>query len=270
MIVEKEYNINDSLQLIDLNQEYINFTAKFDIKSEDPTSNFMMSVIDEELLEDESKINFNAVVGHIDGDIENNNDTYKNFYIALKSKKPTKVNVKIDIQNNDVENNNDLNTHSINKNNTMEEEPQRTSLNEIFNDEQPQQESEMEMPVEMEQHHQPAPKKKRKKKSAPEPEPELMYEEPVYEEPVPEPEPEQSLLDKIIEYKYYLFVIAIVGLIYYYIAYVDPSLSESVMNMMKSKSPKSSPKSSPVASPIANLIKAPVDTFSEALANLEV
>lgn len=267
MIIEKEYSINDSLQLVDLNQEYINFTAKFDIKAEDPTSNFMMSVIDETFLEEDDKINFNAVVGHIDGDIENNNDTYKNFYIALKSKKPTKVNVKIDIQNNNVENNNDLNTHSINKNNTMEEEPQRTSLNEIFNDEQPQQEPEMEIPIEMEQ-HQPILKKKRKKKVVPEPEP--VYEEPMYEEPVPEPEPEQSLLDKIIEYKYYLFVIAVVGLIYYYIAHVDPSLSESIINMMKSKSPKSSPKSSPVASPIANLIKAPIDTFSEALANLEV
>ena len=293
MIIEKEYTINRSLQLIDLNQEFINFVATFDVKASKLDDKFMLCIVDEEQLEDEDSIKFQNIVGHIDGDISNNNDHYKNFYIALKSMNEINITVKITVDDinvidNDIidnTNNNDLNANNINENNTMVEEPQRTNLNEIFDQE----------PKDTEvQNKQPSRRRRKKKRVEVQPDEDEMrhhhdmntnmdgiqhgrhddedhhhhHHQQQHQEEEEEEEEEQTILSNIIKYKYIIFGVCVVLLGYYYITYVDPLLYDKLCKVIPYMSKKSSPPcSSPPSAPI---MKTPVDLFTEKLANLQV
>lgn len=271
MIIENEYTINNILQLVDLNQTFINFKATFDIKADNKDNKFMISIVDEEQLEDESKIEFNSVIGHIDGEIDNTNDKYKNFYIALKSLNETKVNVKIDIKEikEEIEENNinDLNTYSLNKNNTMNEEiPQRTSVNDIFDDEQ---EFNMEQPIQTQIPQQTQQEPIQTQSIPQQPIQQPIQQELIQQEPIQEDSDEETILEKIIKHKYYILAIVVVFIAYY--LYTNPEFSNKLISLFSNSNQTINiPKSFPAPPDVSELIKTPIDMFTEQLEKLQV
>jgi hypothetical protein len=87
-------NVGSIQQLIDLNNESVNFEASFTVDCPDG-NNFSMLVVDQETL-DSGEYTFKEVTtGNISGKVEYNQNRYLSHYIILKSVDPCKVNVTI-------------------------------------------------------------------------------------------------------------------------------------------------------------------------------
>jgi hypothetical protein len=88
----KTYTLSKVQQLVDLNNDVVNFRLKFHIESKEGKP-FQAVVVSQSQLDSDEDIQFQNVDSVISGDVENNNNVYQNYYILLKSDTPVTVNV---------------------------------------------------------------------------------------------------------------------------------------------------------------------------------
>lgn len=152
MEINKTVIVNKIQKLIDLNNGVHKFNATFSLSSERP---FTMAIADMDNLE---HAEYKQIEGEIEGEIDYYEEKEKDFYILLKAPEDTSVNIKIVI--------NDLKNEVLNKKemdeNNIEEMPQHTGIDDIFEAEghpkqaMPQQpHQQMQMPPQMQYNMQP-------------------------------------------------------------------------------------------------------------------
>jgi hypothetical protein len=87
----KTYTIGKQKQLIDLNEDTLNFIINFELKSNNNIP-FYMIVTDQKTLDSGEKLEYKHVSnGTIKGNITQNDNIYQNYYIVIKSDKPCDV-----------------------------------------------------------------------------------------------------------------------------------------------------------------------------------
>ena len=93
--VEKTYTLNKIQQLVDLNGDTTNFDLTFTVLAKD-NSSFEALVIDQKTLDSGDEIQFKKAEGTISGNIVTDNGVYQNYFLILKSDKPSECVVTID------------------------------------------------------------------------------------------------------------------------------------------------------------------------------
>ncbi len=97
-ITNKTYPCSDVRQLIDLNGDATNFNAKFTLTSE-KGDEFDMLIVDQTMLDNQKELQYKRVTeGTISGKIELDKNVYQNYFIILKSDKPTDINVELEFE----------------------------------------------------------------------------------------------------------------------------------------------------------------------------
>lgn len=98
MSVSKLINLTNVQQLVDLNQDLVNFKLEFKILSEN-NSPFHAVVASQAKLDSEDPLEFkNVENGSISGNIIADNGVKQNYYLVLKSEIPTKCKLEINIE----------------------------------------------------------------------------------------------------------------------------------------------------------------------------
>ena len=98
--IENEYtmSIGTRPKLYDLNKNFTNFEIEFLVQAERPNEAFFVYIMPQDQLDkvDLKDIPMKAVEGKISGKVSNNNDTYQNYFLILKTENPeeTKVHIK--------------------------------------------------------------------------------------------------------------------------------------------------------------------------------
>jgi hypothetical protein len=90
------YNISNIKQLIDLNGESVNFHLNFKATSLS-NENFDALVVTQEMLDSNDPLVYQKADGEISGQIKNENGTYNNYFLCLKSDTPMEIEVSIDL-----------------------------------------------------------------------------------------------------------------------------------------------------------------------------
>lgn len=97
MTTTKIYDINELKKLIEINENKTNFRANFSLKSANGEP-FKALVISEKDLNSGDKIAYQDITdGYITGSISNDNGVFQTFFILLKSDKPIKCEVVIQL-----------------------------------------------------------------------------------------------------------------------------------------------------------------------------
>jgi len=97
-MLEKTYSVGKQQQLIDLNNETVNFDITFECVSENKTP-FDAVVVDQKTLDETSTFDFkSAEDGAISGNIKSDNNEPETYFLVLKAQTPCKVKVRIDKQ----------------------------------------------------------------------------------------------------------------------------------------------------------------------------
>jgi hypothetical protein len=88
----KEYAITKRHQLIDLNQDNVNFKLDFMVQTVHPEDEFQAIVVTQEQLNqvDLNKIEMKNATHKINGSITANNNKYQNYFLVLKKKNDDK------------------------------------------------------------------------------------------------------------------------------------------------------------------------------------
>ena len=116
MKTNKKYEINNIKKLLVLNENITNFNLDFEIISEDNMP-FYALIIDNDTLNSEIKPEYQFVKdGIISGNVINDNNIYKTYYLLLKSDEPTVCEVKLDIT--EIPGKKQKNTKNINNDDT--------------------------------------------------------------------------------------------------------------------------------------------------------
>lgn len=90
-----QYVINNVQQLFPINNNYVNFNAKFQVKSLSGEP-FQGIVVNQQALDSGQVLQFrNAEQGLFSGEIRQDNNVPDNWYLALKSPKPNKVTINV-------------------------------------------------------------------------------------------------------------------------------------------------------------------------------
>jgi len=90
------YNISNIKQLIDLNGKSVNFHLNFKATSLS-NENFDALVVTQEMLDSNDPLSYQKADGEISGQIKNENGTYNNYFLCLKSDTPMEIEVFIDL-----------------------------------------------------------------------------------------------------------------------------------------------------------------------------
>ena len=97
-MLEETYSVGKQQQLIDLNDDTVNFDITFECVSENKAP-FDAVVVDQKTLDETSTFDFkSAEDGAISGNIKSDNNEPETYFLVLKAKTPCKVKVKIDKQ----------------------------------------------------------------------------------------------------------------------------------------------------------------------------
>lgn len=84
----KSYEITKIKQLIDLNGDSVNFDINFRVYTRDKRP-FEMTIVDQATLDNNTSIEYQKVVdGDINGQIIEDKNVYKNYFIVLKAEQP--------------------------------------------------------------------------------------------------------------------------------------------------------------------------------------
>lgn len=97
MSFEKTVDVTNIKQLVDINGELTNFKAHFEV-SIVSGEKFKMAIADQNMLDEGGEPQYKEIDGSISGDITMDKNVLGHFYIILKSDNPSKVHVKVDIQ----------------------------------------------------------------------------------------------------------------------------------------------------------------------------
>ena len=97
--INKKIILNKTQQLIDLNDNMVNFDIKFVIRGKDSHKQFFVSTVSQEQLDNDYDITFEeSEQGVITGSLINTNDIHDNYYLLLKSSEDdVEVDIVIDI-----------------------------------------------------------------------------------------------------------------------------------------------------------------------------
>jgi hypothetical protein len=91
-----KYSLSNIKQLIDLNQELVNFQLSFEIKS-DNGEPFDVLVVTQEMLDSNPDLPYQKADGFISGNIISDNNVYQNYFLLIKSDSPCDCTVSIQI-----------------------------------------------------------------------------------------------------------------------------------------------------------------------------
>lgn len=100
----KKYTLGKIKQLIDLNEDSVNFELSFKVKSLDETP-FYMIVVDQKTLDNSEELEYKEVVKGISGNIVADKNIYQNYFLILKADNECYVEVELnkrDLPNNSV------------------------------------------------------------------------------------------------------------------------------------------------------------------------
>jgi hypothetical protein len=92
IITKNVYSISKIKKLIDLNHNMINFKVRFILTSNQP---FYALIVDQDTLDTTDNLQYKYVEDRLSGEIISDKNTYQNYYIILKSDKPTNVDVEL-------------------------------------------------------------------------------------------------------------------------------------------------------------------------------
>ena len=96
-MTKNTYVVNQTPKLIDLNGEYTNFRANFDIKAKNTDDEFECIIASQKEL-DESTLNFEkSKEGNLYGNIEIKDNFKQSYFIVLKSEEEIEVEVNFDV-----------------------------------------------------------------------------------------------------------------------------------------------------------------------------
>ena len=91
----KEYTLNKTKQLVDLNGDSINFRINFSVVSKN-NQPFEMAIVDQTTLDNNPNIQYIQVTdGRNSGQFEETSNVYQNYFLVLKSPQPCEVVVEI-------------------------------------------------------------------------------------------------------------------------------------------------------------------------------
>ena len=96
-VIQKLYKLSKIKQLIDLNENIINFELNFKITAINGES-FFAAVTTQEALDSGENIDYQTVDGTISGNIVSDENIFKNYFLLLKSDKPVEVEVLTEIK----------------------------------------------------------------------------------------------------------------------------------------------------------------------------
>lgn len=91
------YQISSIRQLVDLNQDMINFNIDFHVKSENGEA-FECLVIDQQTLDSEETLQYKKVPGVINGSVSSYKNIYQSYYLILRADEPCNVEVTLNIE----------------------------------------------------------------------------------------------------------------------------------------------------------------------------
>ena len=96
-IINQTYNIAKQRQLIDLNGDMINFDITFTATSKDGKT-FNIIVVDQEKIDSNAiaDMQYKIANGSISGNVVEDKNIHKNYYLCLKADTPCEVNIKIE------------------------------------------------------------------------------------------------------------------------------------------------------------------------------
>lgn len=97
MSFEKLLSVNNIKQLVDINGDVTNFTAKFTVTSLEG-KNFQMTVADQNMLDSDDPLQYKEVKGSISGTISSDKNIYTNYYIAVKAAEPTQIKINVELK----------------------------------------------------------------------------------------------------------------------------------------------------------------------------
>jgi len=86
-----EIKLNNLTQLIDLNKSKSKFSLQYQVVAEVPSALFSCAVVNQSLMDQSDKINFEIVTGRCSGEVSNRDDKFENYFLALRSDKPLRV-----------------------------------------------------------------------------------------------------------------------------------------------------------------------------------
>jgi hypothetical protein len=93
--VSKTYTIGKLKQLIDLNEDSVNFKTEFKVTSASP---FDMAVVDQTALDSNEFEYKHVTTEEISGNVKNDKNIYQNYFMILKADAPTEVQVYLEKQ----------------------------------------------------------------------------------------------------------------------------------------------------------------------------
>jgi hypothetical protein len=96
-VIQKLYKLSKIKQLIDLNENIINFELNFKITATNGES-FFAAVTTQEALDSGENIDYQTVDGTISGSIVSDENIFKNYFLLLKSDEPVEVEVLTEIK----------------------------------------------------------------------------------------------------------------------------------------------------------------------------
>jgi uncharacterized protein YoxC len=92
------YKLSNIKQLIDLNGDAVNFNLNFNVEATNGET-FEALVVTQETLDSQVNLDYQIAKGSISGSIKSDRGEYQNYFLILKSEKPTEVTVSVDIEN---------------------------------------------------------------------------------------------------------------------------------------------------------------------------
>jgi len=94
---EHQYILSKIKQVININNREVNFKCNYYITSDDNTP-FYVAITDQETLDNNPKLDFQiATTGIFQGEFTQTDNTYKPYYIILKSDAPTNVKIVLSV-----------------------------------------------------------------------------------------------------------------------------------------------------------------------------
>jgi hypothetical protein len=119
MKTTQTYTLSRFKQLIDLNEDLVNFELSFQVESLDG-SDFLALVVDQEYLDKEKNLEYKEAPGSISGNIVSDQNEYRNYFLVLKSISDENVDVRVTVEIEEIEarkkEDEDLNQGSVNEN----------------------------------------------------------------------------------------------------------------------------------------------------------
>ena len=96
----KVYKLNKIQQLVDLNGDATNFRVKFTAKTQNPTDEFEVLVLNQTQLDSDevNSLEYKKVKGSISGNIVSDKSIYQNFFLALRGENDKEVMVDLDFE----------------------------------------------------------------------------------------------------------------------------------------------------------------------------